>query len=164
MTITHRLPQERHIAAFPGPKSAALTERRRKAVSAGVSSLVPVYAADADGGVVVDVDGNSFIDLGAGIAVTSVGASNPAVAAAVTEQSTHFAHTCFTITPYEGYVEVAELLAELTPATTRSAPPCSTRAPRPWRTPSRWPASRPAATRSSPSTTPTTDVRTSRWR
>ncbi|CAD6007086.1 4-aminobutyrate--2-oxoglutarate transaminase [Agreia sp. COWG] len=115
MTITHRLPQERHIAAFPGPKSAALTERRRKAVSAGVSSLVPVYAADADGGVVVDVDGNSFIDLGAGIAVTSVGASNPAVAAAVTEQSTHFAHTCFTITPYEGYVEVAELLAELTP-------------------------------------------------
>ncbi|SMG27381.1 4-aminobutyrate--2-oxoglutarate transaminase [Agreia pratensis] len=116
MTITHRLPQERRITgAFPGPKSAALTERRRKAVSAGVSSLVPVYAADADGGVVVDVDGNSFIDLGAGIAVTSVGASNPAVAAAVTEQSTHFAHTCFTITPYEGYVEVAELLAELTP-------------------------------------------------
>ncbi|KJC64914.1 4-aminobutyrate--2-oxoglutarate transaminase [Agreia bicolorata] len=116
MTITHRLPQERRITGtFPGPKSAALTERRRKAVSAGVSSLVPVYAADADGGVVVDVDGNSFIDLGAGIAVTSVGASNPAVAAAVTEQSTHFAHTCFTITPYEGYVEVAELLAELTP-------------------------------------------------
>ena len=116
MTITHRLPQERRITGtFPGPKSVALTERRRKAVSAGVSSLVPVYAADADGGVVVDVDGNSFIDLGAGIAVTSVGASNPAVAAAVTEQSTHFAHTCFTITPYEGYVEVAELLAELTP-------------------------------------------------
>jgi 4-aminobutyrate aminotransferase/(S)-3-amino-2-methylpropionate transaminase len=115
MTIAHRLPQERRISAFPGPRSVALTERRRKAVSAGVSSLVPVYAADADGGVVVDVDGNSFIDLGAGIAVTSVGASNPAVAAAVTEQSTHFAHTCFTITPYEGYVEVAELLAELTP-------------------------------------------------
>jgi 4-aminobutyrate aminotransferase/(S)-3-amino-2-methylpropionate transaminase len=116
MTITHRLPQERRIVGtFPGPKSAALTERRRRVVSAGVSSLVPVYAADADGGVVVDVDGNSFIDLGAGIAVTSVGASNPAVAAAVTEQSTHFAHTCFTITPYEGYVEVAELLDELTP-------------------------------------------------
>jgi len=114
--ITYRLEQKRSISSeFPGPKSLALTERRKKVVSAGVSSLVPVYAADADGGVVVDIDGNSLIDLGAGIAVTSVGASNPAVAAAVTDQAGHFAHTCFTITPYEGYVEVAELLAELTP-------------------------------------------------
>jgi 4-aminobutyrate aminotransferase/(S)-3-amino-2-methylpropionate transaminase len=113
--LSYRLPQKRTMGVFPGPKSQALTERRRKVVSAGVSSLVPVYAADADGGIVLDVDGNSLIDLGAGIAVTSVGASNPAVAAAVQEQSAHFNHTCFTITPYEGYIEVAELLAELTP-------------------------------------------------
>jgi 4-aminobutyrate aminotransferase/(S)-3-amino-2-methylpropionate transaminase len=113
--ISYRLPQQRSLGAFPGPKSLALTERRNRAISAGVSSLVPVYAADADGGIVLDVDGNSLIDLGAGIAVTSVGASNPAVAAAVQEQSQHFAHTCFSITPYEGYIEVAELLAELTP-------------------------------------------------
>jgi 4-aminobutyrate aminotransferase/(S)-3-amino-2-methylpropionate transaminase len=74
-----------------------------------------VYAADADGGVVVDVDGNSLIDLGAGIAVTSVGASDPAVAEAVREQVGHFTHTCFMVTPYEGYVRVAEELAALTP-------------------------------------------------
>ena len=114
--ISYRLPQQRRVqTALPGPKSQALTERRKAVVGAGVASSVPVYAADADGGVVVDVDGNSFVDLGAGIAVTSVGASNPAVAAAVREQIGHFSHTCFMVTPYEGYIAVAERLAELTP-------------------------------------------------
>jgi 4-aminobutyrate aminotransferase/(S)-3-amino-2-methylpropionate transaminase len=113
---TYRLTQQRDlVTTIPGPKSQALTTRRDAVVSKGVSSMAPFYAADADGGIVKDIDGNSFIDLGAGIAVTSVGASNPAVAAAVIEQAGHFAHTCFTITPYEGYVEVCELLAELTP-------------------------------------------------
>ena len=76
---------------------------------------MPVYAVDADGGVIVDADGNSLIDLGSGIAVTSVGASEPRVAAAVTEQMGHFTHTCFMVTPYESYVAVAEALNELTP-------------------------------------------------
>ncbi|MFC7447079.1 4-aminobutyrate--2-oxoglutarate transaminase [Rhodococcus daqingensis] len=114
--LRYRLPQERSlVTALPGPRSQALAARRRAAVAAGVGSSVPVYAADADGGVVVDVDGNSLIDLGAGIAVTSVGASNPDVAQAVSEQAAHFAHTCFMVTPYEGYVRVAEELAVLTP-------------------------------------------------
>ena len=90
-------------------------QRRLGAVAAGVGSSVPVFAADADGGVIVDVDGNSLIDLGSGIAVTSVGASNSAVAAAVAEQAAHFTHTCFMVTPYEGYVAVAEKLNEITP-------------------------------------------------
>ncbi|QIP37903.1 aspartate aminotransferase family protein [Rhodococcus erythropolis] len=114
--IEYRLPQERRIVTeFPGPRSAALAERRKKVVGAGVASTLPVYVADADGGVIVDVDGNSLIDLGAGIAVTSVGASNPAVVSAVQDQVAHFTHTCFMVAPYEGYVEVAERLAELTP-------------------------------------------------
>ena len=49
----------------------------------------------------VDVDGNSLIDLGSGIAVTGVGNADPAVAAAVAEQATQFTHTCFMVTPYE---------------------------------------------------------------
>jgi 4-aminobutyrate aminotransferase/(S)-3-amino-2-methylpropionate transaminase len=69
----------------------------------------------AGGGVMVDVDGNSLIDLGSGIAVTGVGNSAPAVVKAVTEQVQQFTHTCFTVTPYEGYVQVAEKLNELTP-------------------------------------------------
>src|SRR3546814_9512160 len=92
--IEYRLPQERRIVTeFPGPRSAALAERRKKVVGAGVASTLPVYVADADGGVIVDVDGNSLIDLGAGIAVTSVGASNPAVVSAVQDQVAHFTHT-----------------------------------------------------------------------
>ena len=114
--FTYRLAQKRHLAtALPGPRSAELAARRKNFVAAGVGSSVPVYAVDADGGVVVDADGNSLIDLGAGIAVTSVGASNPAVAAAVAEQAQRFTHTCFMVTPYEGYVRVAEELAALTP-------------------------------------------------
>jgi len=113
-----RLEQKRNITgSFPGPKSAALNERRAAVVAKGVASSVPVYVQDADGGIIVDVDGNSFIDLGSGIAVTSVGASDPAVVAAAQEQVAHFTHTCFMVTPYEGYVAVAEKLAELTPGT-----------------------------------------------
>src|SRR6478735_7245583 len=84
--ITYRLEQKRRVQAdFPGPKSVALTERRKAVVAAGVASSVPVYVADADGGIIHDVDGNFFIDLGSGIAVTSVGASDPAVVGAVKE-------------------------------------------------------------------------------
>lgn len=76
--ISYRLPQERRLVTeLPGPASRALATRRARAVAAGLRSSVPVYAADADGGVIVDVDGNSLIDLGSGIAVTSVGASEP---------------------------------------------------------------------------------------
>ncbi|KAD4060239.1 4-aminobutyrate--2-oxoglutarate transaminase [Arthrobacter yangruifuii] len=116
MTPSYRLEQRRRIAGtFPGPNSAALEARRAAVVPKGVASSVPVYAADADGGIIVDVDGNAFIDLGSGIAVTSVGASDPAVVAAVQEQVAHFTHTCFMVTPYEGYVAVAERLAAVTP-------------------------------------------------
>ncbi len=114
--IVFRLEQKRRVQAdFPGPKSIALTERRRAVVAAGVASSVPVYVADADGGIIHDVDGNSFIDLGSGIAVTGVGASDPAVVGAVKEAVEHFTHTCFMITPYESYVALAEQLNRLTP-------------------------------------------------
>ncbi|WP_405133455.1 4-aminobutyrate--2-oxoglutarate transaminase [Nocardia sp. NBC_01388] len=114
--ISYRLPQRRDLhTALPGPRSQELALRRKAAVAAGVGSTVPVYAADADGGVIVDVDGNSLIDLAAGIAVTNVGASHPKVVAAVRDQVEKFAHTCFMVTPYEAYIQVAEQLAELTP-------------------------------------------------
>lgn len=116
--IQFRLEQKRQIlGAFPGPKSVALETRRKAVVAAGVASGVPVYVADADGGIIKDVDGNSFIDLGSGIAVTSVGASDANVVDAVREQVGHFTHTCFMVTPYEGYVAVAEELNALTPGT-----------------------------------------------
>jgi 4-aminobutyrate aminotransferase/(S)-3-amino-2-methylpropionate transaminase len=76
---------------------------------------MPVFAARAAGGIVVDVDGNHLIDLGSGIAVTTVGTSAPRVVAAVQEQVAAFTHTCFMVTPYDGYVAVAEALNRLTP-------------------------------------------------
>jgi 4-aminobutyrate aminotransferase / (S)-3-amino-2-methylpropionate transaminase / 5-aminovalerate transaminase len=110
------LPQRRLLRTeVPGPRSRALAERRASVVAAGVASTLPVYVDRAGGGVVVDVDGNSFIDLGSGIAVTSVGNAAPEVARAVQEQVGRFTHTCFMVTPYEGYVAVCEALARLTP-------------------------------------------------
>ncbi|MFP7832940.1 4-aminobutyrate--2-oxoglutarate transaminase [Marisediminicola sp. LYQ134] len=110
------IPLERRIlTAIPGPRSLALTARRDAAVASGVASALPVYADRAHGGIVVDVDGNQFIDLGAGIGVMTVGHTDPAVLDAVTTQAASLTHAMFTITPYEGYVRVAELLAEHTP-------------------------------------------------
>ncbi len=112
------LPQERRLVTpIPGPRSRELQLRRTEAVAAGVSSVLPVYVAAAGGGVVVDVDGNSLIDLASGIAVTSVGNAAPAVVDRVKEQVAAFTHTCFMVAPYEGYVEVCEELVALTPGT-----------------------------------------------
>jgi 4-aminobutyrate aminotransferase/(S)-3-amino-2-methylpropionate transaminase len=110
------LPQERRLVTeLPGPRSRELMARRQAAVSTGVSGMMPVFVERAGGGVIVDVDGNSLIDLASGIAVTTVGNANPHVVAAVTEQAARFTHTCFMVVPYAGYVEVCEQLNELTP-------------------------------------------------
>ena len=108
--------QSRHLAtAIPGPRSSELIARKNSAVSRGVGTTMPVYAARAFGGIVEDVDGNRFIDLGSGIAVTTIGNASPRVVAAVSDQAANFTHTCFMVTPYEGYVAVAEALNRLTP-------------------------------------------------
>ena len=110
------VPTERRVVtAIPGPKSIALHARRQAVVSAGVSSALPVYIERAHGAIVVDVDGNAFLDLGAGIGVTTVGHTVDTVVEAAREQLGDVLHTLFTITPYEEYVRVAELLAEHTP-------------------------------------------------
>lgn len=110
------LPQERRlITELPGPKSVELMARKHAAISSAVGVMMPVFAASAGGGVVVDVDGNSLIDLGSGIAVTGVGNADTGVVTAVTNQAEQFIHTCFMVTAYEGYLEVAERLHRLTP-------------------------------------------------
>jgi len=110
------LPQRRSLVTeIPGPRSRELHARRTAAVAAGVGSTLPVYIDRAGGGVLVDVDGNSLIDLGSGIAVVNVGNANPLVVDRVSEQVGRFTHTCFMVTPYEGYVQVCEALARLTP-------------------------------------------------
>jgi 4-aminobutyrate aminotransferase / (S)-3-amino-2-methylpropionate transaminase / 5-aminovalerate transaminase len=103
------------VTEIPGPASLELTKRRTAAVSSGVGVTMPVYAVRAGGGIVEDVDGNRLIDLGSGIAVTTIGNAAPRVVDAVRAQVADFTHTCFMITPYEEYIEVAEQLNRLTP-------------------------------------------------
>ncbi|HEY1222711.1 MAG TPA: 4-aminobutyrate--2-oxoglutarate transaminase [Acidimicrobiales bacterium] len=103
------------VTELPGPKSRALHERRRAAVSAGLTNGFPIYIERAEGAILVDVDGNRILDLGSGIAVTTIGHAVPELVDAVSAQVAAFTHTCFMVTPYESYVEVCEELAALTP-------------------------------------------------
>ncbi len=117
MTTVSTAPEQvrRLVTEVPGPRSREWHARRLAAVAGGVGSVLPVYVVEAGGGVLVDADGNSFIDLASGIAVTGVGNSAPRVVERVTAQAAAFTHTCFMVAPYAGYVEVCEALAELTP-------------------------------------------------
>jgi 4-aminobutyrate aminotransferase / (S)-3-amino-2-methylpropionate transaminase / 5-aminovalerate transaminase len=118
MNTGPHIPQERRlVTAIPGPKSQEIIKRRSEAVSASLGMAIPVVVTQAGGGVIVDVDGNSIIDMGAGIAVVSVGNSADRVVKNVIEQVQAFTHTCFMIAPYLGYIEVCEALNRLTPGT-----------------------------------------------
>jgi 4-aminobutyrate aminotransferase / (S)-3-amino-2-methylpropionate transaminase / 5-aminovalerate transaminase len=100
---------------IPGPKSRALLERREGAVSAGLGIATPILVSEAKGALLTDVDGNTFIDFGGGIGVMNVGHADPRVVAAVKEQVEKFTHTCFYVTEYEPYIELAERLNALVP-------------------------------------------------
>ncbi len=105
------------VTELPGPKSRALHERRQAAVSAGLTTGFPIYIERAHGAILQDVDGNQILDLGSGIAVVSIGHAVPELIDAVSTQVAAFTHTCFMVTPYQGYVEVCEELNALTPGT-----------------------------------------------
>lgn len=110
------VPQERRVVTeIPGPNSKALHDRRIKVVSDGVSETFPIYIDRAHDGVIVDVDGNQFIDFTGGIGVTTVGHTNDAVVEAVRDQVGKVTHTLFGLVGYESYIRAAELLAEHTP-------------------------------------------------
>jgi 4-aminobutyrate aminotransferase / (S)-3-amino-2-methylpropionate transaminase / 5-aminovalerate transaminase len=107
--------ERRLVTEVPGPRSQALAARKSAAVARGVGTMLPAYVVAAEGGILLDADGNQLIDFGSGIAVTNVGHAAPAVVAGVQTQVQAFTHTCFMITPYEGYVAVCEQLNRLTP-------------------------------------------------
>src|SRR5216683_2184965 len=100
---------------IPGEKSRTLLARRQQFVARGVSSAMSIFAAQADGAVIVDVDGNRFIDFAGGIGVMNVGHSRPEVVQAIAEQAAKYVHTCFSVVMYEPYVELAERITRLAP-------------------------------------------------
>src|SRR6476619_4453998 len=101
--------------AIPGPQSKAILERKERVVADPLSIYLPVVIDQARGATLTDVDGNTFIDFTGGVGCLNVGHSHPQVVAAAQEQLSRFAHTDFTIVPYEPYVELAELLVERAP-------------------------------------------------
>jgi 4-aminobutyrate aminotransferase/(S)-3-amino-2-methylpropionate transaminase len=112
------VPQVRKlITAIPGPKSEEILKRRSEAVSSALGMAIPIVVERAGGGIIVDVDGNSIIDMGAGIAVVNVGNSAERVVERVKRQVEAFTHTCFMVAPYLGYIEVCETLNRITPGT-----------------------------------------------
>ena len=100
---------------IPGPKSRALMARREAAVARGTYHATPLFAARAEGAVIDDVDGNRFIDFAGGIGCLNIGHRAPRVLAAISEQLNNFLHLCFSVTPYESYIALAEKLNALTP-------------------------------------------------
>jgi 4-aminobutyrate aminotransferase/(S)-3-amino-2-methylpropionate transaminase len=78
---------------------------------------IPVIIERASDAILLDIDGNQIIDLGSGIGVTNVGNSAQRVVDRVIDQVQAFTHTCFTVAPYMGYIEVCEKLNAMTPGT-----------------------------------------------
>ena len=118
MTTLTSLTQERRlVTAIPGPKSLEALQRRSEATSGGLGMAIPVIIERASDAILLDIDGNQIIDLGSGIGVTNVGNSTSRVVDRVIEQAQAFTHTCFTVAPYLGYIEVCEKLNAVTPGT-----------------------------------------------
>ncbi len=116
MTVVTSLVQERRLVThIPGPKSVEVLKRRSAATSAGLGMAIPVVIERAHDAILQDIDGNCIIDLGSGIGVTNVGNTADRVVARVIDQVQAITHTCFTVAPYESYIEVCEILNDITP-------------------------------------------------
>ena len=118
MTVLTSVPQQRLLVTeIPGPKSKAEIQRRSEEVSGGLGIAFPAVIASAGGAILVDLDGNQIIDMAAGIGVNNVGNSAQRVIDRVIEQVQAFSHTCFTVAPYQGYIDVCAKLNAHTPGT-----------------------------------------------
>ena len=99
----------------PGPRSREILERKRHVIASPLSVYAPLVVAEGHGATLTDVDGNVFIDFAGGVGCLNVGHTHPKVVAAAQEQVARFAHTDFTVVPYELYVSLAERLLQLAP-------------------------------------------------
>ena len=118
MTVLTSVPQQRLLVTeIPGPKSKAEIQRRSEEVSGGLGIAFPAVIASTGVAILVDLDGNQIIDMAAGIGVNNIGNSAQRVVDRVIEQVQAFSHTCFTVVPYQGYIDVCAKLNALTPGT-----------------------------------------------
>jgi 4-aminobutyrate aminotransferase/(S)-3-amino-2-methylpropionate transaminase len=100
---------------IPGPRSRAALARRTAAVPSGLGKATEVVVERAEGALVHDVDGNTFLDFVGGIGALAVGHCPPAVVQAVQAQAASLIHMGSLVGTYESYVRLCELLNEVTP-------------------------------------------------
>jgi 4-aminobutyrate aminotransferase len=103
------------VTALPGPKALEIVERDHKVVSPSYTRDYPLVAKSGLGATVEDVDGNTFLDFAAGIAVVATGHCHPEVVAAIQKQASELIHMSGTDFYYTGMVEFAEKLASIAP-------------------------------------------------
>lgn len=102
---------------IPGPNSKSLLEKKQKYVAQGISNGTPLFIDHAEGALMTDVDGNTFIDFYGGIGVINAGHCPKPVVKAIQDQAEKLLHTCFMITMYDSFVDLAQKLTEITPGT-----------------------------------------------
>jgi len=93
----------------------ALQQRKEAATVRGVGVMTQIYVDHAKNAEIWDVEGRRYIDFTGGIGVLNTGHCHPKIVAAVEAQLQKFTHTCFQVFPYQGYVELAEKLNQITP-------------------------------------------------
>jgi len=115
--VRHAFPEIR--TSLPGPRARAVIERDQSVLSPSYTRCYPLVAECGEGAIVVDVDGNRFLDFNAGIAVCSTGHCHPRIVAAIQKQSARLIHMSGTDFYYENMVELAEKLAATLPGPRR---------------------------------------------
>jgi 4-aminobutyrate aminotransferase/(S)-3-amino-2-methylpropionate transaminase len=100
---------------LPGPKSKIMLEKKATVIARGISNAVPVFIERAQGALMEDIDGNTFIDFYGGIGVQNSGHCPEPVVKAIKEQAEKLLHSCFMVTMYQPYVALAEKLTGITP-------------------------------------------------
>jgi 4-aminobutyrate aminotransferase-like enzyme len=102
------------VTAVPGPRSRALAARLAAVESRNVTALAPeppIFWERAEGANVWDVDGNRYVDLGAGFGVANVGHAHPRVVAALAAQERALLHAMGDVHPAAVKVALLEALA-----------------------------------------------------
>jgi 4-aminobutyrate aminotransferase len=103
------------LMPLPGPKAKRIIERDAEFVSPSYTRDYPLVAKRGRGGMIEDVDGNTFLDFAAGIAVCSTGHCHPEVVAAIQKQAAELIHMSGTDFYYEGMPQLAEKLSSIAP-------------------------------------------------
>ncbi len=95
--------------------NAEIYQLRDQHVARAIAYSTTFVAERAEGGEVWDVEGNRYIDFCGGIGCQNIGHGHPKVIAAMEAQLRQFTHTCFQISPYQTYVDLAARLNRLSP-------------------------------------------------